>query len=434
MRIFFSIFMLGWLVAAQVWAENTEVNIDISRFESRKINIAVADFSDAAEAKAEKWGQKITAVVKNDLILSHYFNVTDAVEQNKKDLKVFNSYLGELNNLGVDVLIQGRVSLSKDRLQLDCYIFDVATQKQVVGLRYTTTRTSFRRMAHDFSDEIVYRYTGEKGIAHTKICFVGGRGQNRDVYIVDYDGYGLRQLTRENSLVLLPKWSPDSKKIIYTSYYDKNPDLYSINTDGTGRKMLSGFQGLNSMARFSFDGKYIAIILSKDGNPDLYLLNGSGDLTQRITNSKSIESSPSWSPSNRDLVFVSDRAGSPQLYIIDIDGVNLRRVTYNNNYNDSPDWSPTGERIAYVVRQKGEFNIFTTDINGNFQQQLTSGTGRNENPAFSPDGRFIVFVTDRNNKSELYVMNNDGSEQRPLFPSELRDQFSGEVYTPSWSQ
>lgn len=426
------VFLFCMLSVSLLTAENKDVTIDISKFDSRKIKIAVAPFSELENKSEDNLGAQVTAIIKNDLKLSGYFAIADLIDEKK--LKSNELDFIELNAQGVDAVVKGTVVKKGDLIIVECYLYDTASKVRVAGVRYKASQAILRKSIHDFSDEIVFRYTGEKGIAHTRICFVGEINGQREVYLVDYDGYDLRPVTKENSLVILPKWAPDGKRIIYTSYKDSNPDLYSITENGTGRKLISGFQGLNSMARYSPDGKSLAIVLSKDGNPELYLLTPSGKIVRRITFNKRIDSAPSWSQSNRDLVFISDRSGTPQLYVTDIDGVNVRRLVYGNVYSDSPEWSPTGERIAYVSRmQKGEFNIFTTDVSGNYQQQLTKGTKRNENPSWSPDGRFLVFVSTRNGKSQLFVMNNDGSNQRPLFPGEFGDQFKGEIHTPSWS-
>ncbi|MDD5491724.1 MAG: Tol-Pal system beta propeller repeat protein TolB [bacterium] len=426
------ILMLWLLAATPVLAENKDVTIDISKFESRKINIAVAPFNELEDLGEDNLGAQVAAIIRNDLNLSGYFTIIDGIDD--QQLRSAKLNFNELSDQGVDAVVRGTITKKDDQYVLECYLFDTASKVRVTGVRYKAIKTILRKSVHDFSDEIVFRYTGEKGIAHTQICFVGELNGRREIYLVDYDGYGVRPVTKENSLVLLPKWTPDGKKIIYTSYKDNNPDLYIIKENGTGRKMLSGIQGLNTMARFSPNGNLLVIVLSKDGNPELYLLNPSGEIIRRLTNNKSIDSSPSWSPSNRDLVFISDRTGIPQLFVADIDGANVRRLIYNNIYTDSPEWSPTGERIAYVCRMaRGEFNIFTTDVSGNYQQQLTKDAKRNENPSWSPDGRFLVFVSTRNGQSQLFVMNNDGSNQRPLFPGEFADQFKGEIHTPSWS-
>lgn len=63
----------------------------------------------------------------------------------------------------------------------------------------------------------------------------------RNVYIMNYDGSGKRNITNSDTLSALnPVWSPDGTKIIYINYEGSNQrgnrkyNIYSINTDGTG--------------------------------------------------------------------------------------------------------------------------------------------------------------------------------------------------------
>ena len=68
------------------------------------------------------------------------------------------------------------------------------------------------------NNEIVKRFTGEDGVACSKIAFTNNCTKFKEIYVVDYDGYNLRRFTKDNKLNILPKWVPYSSVIIYTSY------------------------------------------------------------------------------------------------------------------------------------------------------------------------------------------------------------------------
>jgi TolB protein len=75
-----------------------------------------------------------------------------------------------------------------------------------VSKRYTVELPDFARSVHHFADEVVLQLTGEQGIAQTRILFSRGKGDKREVYVVDFDGENLRQVTRNGSLNLTPRW------------------------------------------------------------------------------------------------------------------------------------------------------------------------------------------------------------------------------------
>ena len=60
-----------------------------------------------------------------------------------------------------------------------------------------------RLMAHRFADELVFRYTGEPGIARTKIVYVAEHGNARELFVMDYDGYEPKQITADGFLNLI---------------------------------------------------------------------------------------------------------------------------------------------------------------------------------------------------------------------------------------
>ena len=75
-----------------------------------------------------------------------------------------------------------------------------------------------RRLAHKIADEIVLQFTGEKGVADTKISYVVGPSGAKELVVADYDGFGTSPMTRNGSINLSPVWSPDARSIAFTSF------------------------------------------------------------------------------------------------------------------------------------------------------------------------------------------------------------------------
>lgn len=67
-----------------------------------------------------------------------------------------------------------------------------------------------------------------------------------DIFIINIDGTGLRQLPLPATFEWQPDWSPDGKKIVFTSGSSQEADIYVINADGTQLTRLTnqpGFDG-----------------------------------------------------------------------------------------------------------------------------------------------------------------------------------------------
>ncbi len=363
--------------------------------------------------------------LENDLILSRHFNVAVANSSYKFDMESQFAYWTEK---GVSVLLTGTISIiDQVKLIVEVKLYDIESQQIIWEDKYSGSVNNYRYIAHKINDEVVKRFTGEEGVACSKIAFINNNTKFKEIYIVDYDGYNLRRLTKDNRLNVLPKWVPNSPQIIYTSYLYNNPDLFILDISKNKRKALSTIQGLNSPTTFSPDKRMLVATLSRGVYPNLYLLDSSGIVMRRLTEGRYIDTSPSFSPSGKEIVFISDRAGYPQIYIMDIDGVNLRRLSTKGNC-DSPMWSPKGDKIAFTMRYDDNFDIFLYDLPKQRIIRLTEGQGSNENPTWSQDGRFIAFSSTRSGKSEIYIMGMDGSGVRKLI------DISGESFTPTWSQ
>lgn len=365
---------------------------------------------------------EIRRIVKNDLKLSGYFRLIE-----EADLARFQQEnSGQTPTLFSAAKVVATVGFENKLVFAQVRLTDFPANNLIFFKKFYTSLKGTRKMAHQISDKIIYHLVGEEGICNTRLAFVTQIGKRKELALIDYDGAGFHQLTSSKTINLSPAWSPDGKKIAFTSYSAENPNLLMLNLKLGNISTLSAAKGLNTAPAWSPDGKKIAFTMTRDGNAEIYSLEVESGHFQRLTSHPAIESSPSWAPGGREIVFTSDRTGSPQIYVMDAEGANVRRLTYDGNYNDSPAWSPKGERIAFVSRIEGQFHIFTMDIYGENLQQITSGPGNNEDPCWAPDGFRLAFASNRNGGWDIYVVNWDGTQLRKL-------THSGKNIFPSWS-
>ena len=321
----------------------------------------------------------------------------------------------------------GQWSVSGNQVKLTGEVRDVPARRPILVREYRGPQSDWRSLVHRFADDVVLQFTGEAGVAQTRIAFVGGQGKVKELYVMDLDGARLRPLTADQSLVLSPAWSPEGSLMLFTSYRGgTGPQLYVISSEGGREYLISGRPGLNTCPSYSPDGREILCTLSQDGNPEVYMLDARGGSPRRLTDSPSIDTSPCWSPTGREIAFTSDRTGTPQVYVMDREGGNVRRLTYDVEYTDSPAWSPRGDRIAFVARTGAGFDIYLCRPDGSGLRLAVSG-GSNENPRWSPDGRHLLFASNRDSIPGLYVTDLDDRSPRRLDLGGLRAQ------SPAWS-
>ena len=155
---------------------------------------------------------------------------------------------------GADLLLKTGYSISGTTLVIECRLYDLAREAELTAKRYTADLKDLRRMAHHFSDEIMRAVTGEKGPFSGKIVFVSTVTGNKEIYLMDYDGFNVQRLTGNRSINLNPDFSPSGKEIIYTSYKGGNPDLYRRELFTGTEARISSSRGLNIGGAWSPDG------------------------------------------------------------------------------------------------------------------------------------------------------------------------------------
>jgi TolB protein len=372
----------------------------------------------------------IADTIARNLSLAGWFRVLDRsayLEDPQRSGIALGSFdFRDWSILGAEALVKGGFNLQGEELLVELRLFDVYQAKEVVGKRYTGRVRDFRRIAHKFTDEIIFQFTGTRGVFDSRIAYVStGGGRFKEIYVSHLDGSEKIQVTDNGTINLSPAWTPDGRSILYTSYKEGSPSLYLFDLFAGKETRFSARGGLGG--KWSPDGRVAAVALEKDGNTDIYLLDRAGKTVRRLTDDIGIDVSPTWSPDGSRLAFVTNRSGTPQIYVLELASGKTRRLTFSGSYNTSPDWSPKGDRIAYTGRHGGRFNIFTIDAQRGDPMLLTSNSGDNEEASWSPDSRFILFTSNRRGRYQIYLMQGNGENQQRLTAS------GGDDTNPAWS-
>jgi len=437
-----ALFLLEGIYSQPLWAK---VYIDIRSPSFRRFPIAISPFSTAlSPSDTMRLGERATEILSNDLSISGFFALIDPRTFTENSTRIPpaetspGSGQGETAgpegidfrkwaHVGAEALVKGEVTYKDRSLSLEARLYDVVKKELIIGKRYIGEVTDLARMVHRFADEIIFALTGEQGIFQTKIVFVSKATGNKEVYLMDFDGRNVNQITRQQSICLSPRWSPDGTKIAFISYKAGNPDLYIKDLRTGEERRISHYPGLNISPAWSPDGQRLALTLSKDGNSEIYTIRPDGSGLVRLTNHPAIDVSPTWSPDGKKIAFVSNRGGNPQIYIMEATGENVQRLTFEGKYNTHPAWSPRGDRIAFDASIGGNYNICTIRPDGSDFKILTANLGRCEMPSWSPDGRHLVFSASRDGGPHIFLIDAEGTQIK-----KLTFQRGGDTY-PNWS-
>jgi len=429
---------LGWILLrapAPSHSQGVDVFLNVTQGGAKKLGIAIPQFSPMTPAPDEGgFARVLPEIIGNDLRFSALFSVvanTPPLPPNNPEAirKAFTEFAAS----GAHAAMHGLLTLAPQRVTVEFRLYDLTNPEfRLIAAKtfWVEPPRDHRRLAHRIADEVVYQFTGERGIAETKIAYVSRSGPNKEIMMMDYDGFNQEPLTRLESISLSPTWSPADSSVAFTSFFKGYPYLFRLYPFNPRRKepeLMSAWPGINSAPAWSPDGRIVAVTLSKDGNPELYVLRvGTSDF-RRVTNNRAIDTDPTWSPTGREIAFSSDRSGTPQIWVTDAEGANSRRLTFRNTYDTQPRWSPRGDLIVFTRRTAGGFDLWVIAPDGSGERPLTQGQASNESAAWAPNGRHMVFSSSRGGRPQLYTMLSDGSEQQPL----TRDR--GEASSPTWS-
>tara|TARA_B100000767_G_scaffold272809_1_gene301344 strand:+ start:329 stop:1663 length:1335 start_codon:yes stop_codon:yes gene_type:complete len=419
------------------------IEVDITRGNLDPLPIAVSPLhvdvqsDDYQNTKVKDLGNLISSVVENNFKSTGLFNPLnkDAFVQ-KPDIAHLKPRFEDWSLITAQALVTGKILIKDEKLKVEFRLWDIAANKEMIALAFTTTPSNWRRVAHIISDKIYERLTGETGYFDTRIIYVSETGEKtqrvKKLAIMDQDGANTKYLTLGNELVLTPRFNPTNQLVTYLSYFRNLPRVYLLDIETGMQEVVGNFPGMTFAPRFSPDGKKIIMSFAKDGNSDIYTMDLESRLVERLTEDSSIDTSPSYSPDGKQICFNSDRSGLQQIYTMKSDGTGVKRISFGSGLYGTPVWSPRGDLIAFTKVKNSKFYIGVMRADGTGERLLTENFYQ-EAPSWSPNGRLLVFYRETKSgkkgegfSAKLWSIDITGYNERRL-------KTKTDASDPSWS-
>jgi len=209
-----------------------------------------------------------------------------------------------------------------------------------------------------------------------------------------------------------PAFSPDGKKIAYTS--NKTSDYFGLSSvyiyDLDSKKETEINEKVLSSVSWSPDGKKIYYSKITYDNPhwsrvgDIYVYDLGKKEETRLTHALRALN-PSLSPDGRTIAFATESDATLNVGAVDSDGKNFRLLTNFKNGEQvfTPKWSPDGASVVFGYALREAQDVARVTVADRSFEILLTGSEDQRNPVYSPDGKKIYFVSDKTGIFNIYT-------------------------------
>jgi hypothetical protein len=193
------------------------------------------------------------------------------------------------------------------------------------------------------------------------------------VYLVRAkDGKVTREFDLKCDATLYPAWSPVSDSLVVVGVKDARPDLYLINTRTGDTRRLTDDTYDEKEPTWSPDGRRITFSSDRGapvvlhpirqergyGAYGIYELEVTTGEIKKVLDTHGDDTSPAWSPDGRKLAFITDRSGAPNIALYNTADSTIIQLTDVLGGVRSISWSRQNDRLVFSAFDRGGFDVF----------------------------------------------------------------------------
>ena len=222
----------------------------------------------------------------------------------------------------------------------------------------------------------------------------------KQISVVPLTGGAPTQITTEGSNQR-PRWTSDSKRIVFVSSRGDSSQVWSMNADGSDQKQVTKIATEAGDVLVSPDDK--SVVFTSDVYPECSdeacnqakaAAAKENKVQARVYTSLLYRHWSSWQSATRKHILTAPLSGGPAK---DLTPGQFDAPPFSIGGPDDFAISPDGKELAYVSNLEKDqaistnTDIFVVPIAGGESKRVTLNTGADRSPVYSPDGKYIAF-------------------------------------------
>jgi len=163
-----------------------------------------------------------------------------------------------------------------------------------------------------------------------------------------------------------------------------------VGTGSSPARLVTDGSSIDRQPTYSPDGKRILFSSNRSGNLDLWMIEPATGALRQLTDDRAQDWDPAFTPDGKHILWDSDRTGHLEVWIANDDGSDARQLTQDGVDAENPTETPDGKWVVYWSGNSAKRGVWKIHPDGSGAVRLLDCDAVGTD--VSPDGRYVLYV------------------------------------------